>query len=52
MLREVRQLKEASFDYYVAVRNAYTQRRAALVSDQNEKSKQEQEDLYQLEDAQ
>jgi len=52
VLREVRQLKEASFDYYVAVRNAYTQRRAALVSDQNEKSKQEQEDLYQLEDAQ
>ena len=52
VLREVRQLKEASFDYYVAVRNAYTQRRAALVADQNEKSKQEQEDLYQLEDAQ
>jgi|SRR5579862_3573145 len=52
VLRDVRHLKEASFDYYVAVRNAYTQRRAALVADQNEKSQQEQEDLYHLEDTQ
>jgi phospholipid-binding lipoprotein MlaA len=52
VLREVRQLKEASFDYYVAVRNAYTQRRAALVSDQKEKSAKEQDDLYQMEDEQ
>jgi phospholipid-binding lipoprotein MlaA len=52
VLREVRQIKEASLDYYVAVRNAYTQRRAALVADQKEKSAQEQQDLYQLEDEQ
>ena len=52
VLREVQQLKEASFDYYVAVRNAYQQHRAALISDQKEKSEREQEDLYQLEDGQ
>ena len=52
VLREVRQIKEASFDYYVAVRNAYTQRRAALVSDQKEKSEKEQEELYEMEDQQ
>jgi len=52
VLREVRQIKEASFDYYVAVRNAYNQHRAALVADQAERSAQEQEDLYQLEDGQ
>ena len=38
VLREVRQLKQASFDYYVVVRNAYRQHRAALVSDQKEMS--------------
>ena len=46
VLREVRQVKEASVDYYVAVRNAYTQRRHALVNDQAEQTQQEQEDLY------
>jgi phospholipid-binding lipoprotein MlaA len=50
VLREVRQIKQASFDYYVAVRNAYNQHRAALISDQKEMSQQEQEDLYQTED--
>ena len=30
--------KEASLDYYVFVRNAYYQRRVALVNDQQEES--------------
>jgi phospholipid-binding lipoprotein MlaA len=51
-LREVRQIKLTSFDYYVAVRNAYTQRRAALVNDQTPMSQEEEEDLYQTEDGQ
>lgn len=34
ILDEVRQAKEASLDYYVFVRNAYFQRRAALINDQ------------------
>ena len=52
VLREVRQLKQASFDYYVAVRDAYTQHRAALVNDQEDMSQQRQDDLYQMEDTQ
>jgi phospholipid-binding lipoprotein MlaA len=52
VLREVRQLRQASFDYYIAVRNAYSQRRAALINDQHDLSQQEQEDLYQSEDGQ
>jgi phospholipid-binding lipoprotein MlaA len=52
VLREVRQIRQVSFDYYVAVRNAYTQRRAVLVNDREAMSQQEQEDLYQMEDAQ
>lgn len=52
VLREVRQIRQESFDYYVAVRNAYTQHRAVLVNDREAMSQQEQEDLYQMEDAQ
>jgi len=50
VLRDVQQAKEASLDYYVAVRNAYRQRRAALVSDQAQMSSQQQEDLYTIEE--
>ncbi|MFI5366878.1 MAG: VacJ family lipoprotein [Candidatus Binatia bacterium] len=52
VLREVRQLRQASFDYYVAVRNAYNQRRTALINDRHDLSEQEQENLYQMEDEQ
>jgi phospholipid-binding lipoprotein MlaA len=45
VLKEVRQVKEASLDYYVAVRNAYVQRRRILVHDAIETPAQE-EDLY------
>jgi ABC-type transporter lipoprotein component MlaA len=34
VLDQVRQAKEASLDYYIFVRNAYFQRRAALIADQ------------------
>jgi phospholipid-binding lipoprotein MlaA len=50
VLKEVREFKAASFDYYVAVRNAYVQRRKALVSDRSGMSEEEKEDLYKIED--
>ncbi len=50
VLDEVREAKAASIDYYAAVRAAYTQRRALLVSDGAELSAQQQEDLYQVEE--
>ncbi|HUI27875.1 MAG TPA: VacJ family lipoprotein [Candidatus Kryptonia bacterium] len=49
VLREVEQLKEASVDYYSAVRNAYGQRRQSLIEDRTGMSQQEQEDLYNVE---
>ncbi len=52
VLREVRQIKDASFDYYVAVRDAYTRRRAALIADQNDLPQNTQDELYQLQEEQ
>ena len=49
VLKEVAQAKGAALDYYVLVRNAYRQHRQALVNDRAEMSKQEEEDLYQVE---
>jgi phospholipid-binding lipoprotein MlaA len=48
VLEEVKNIKEASFDYYVFVRNAYAQRRAALIADQSPETKpsENQEELY------
>jgi phospholipid-binding lipoprotein MlaA len=34
VLEQVRNIKESAFDYYVFVRNAYAQRRKALIADQ------------------
>jgi phospholipid-binding lipoprotein MlaA len=45
-LDTVKQIKEASVDYYVAVRNGYAQRRAALVNDEAVPSEQTQDELY------
>jgi phospholipid-binding lipoprotein MlaA len=46
-LKEVKSAKESSLDYYAFVRNAYLQRRRALVADQVEQGGQENEnDLY------
>jgi len=48
-LDEVRNAKEASLDYYVFARNAYYQRRKALVNDQKEESgNAPTDDLYDL----
>ncbi|MFQ5665050.1 MAG: VacJ family lipoprotein [Candidatus Binatia bacterium] len=49
VLKEVRDLKEASFDYYVAVRNAYQQRREALVHDRSGPAEEDQKELYTIE---
>jgi phospholipid-binding lipoprotein MlaA len=49
ILKEVRNAKAAAFDYYVFVRNAYIQRRRALVRDDAEASREQAEDLYSIE---
>jgi phospholipid-binding lipoprotein MlaA len=46
VLKEVSEVREASVDYYVAVRNAYSQHRDELINDRAGMSQQEQEDLY------
>ena len=49
VLDEVQQAKDASLDYYVFVRNAYYQRRKALVNDQTDESGHAPtDDLYDL----
>jgi phospholipid-binding lipoprotein MlaA len=46
VLTDVEELKRASLDYYVAVRNAYQQRREAVVNDGSGLSEAEQQELY------
>jgi phospholipid-binding lipoprotein MlaA len=48
-IKEVRDAKEAAFDYYSFIRNAYFQRRQALVEDRRELPEGEAADLYILE---
>jgi phospholipid-binding lipoprotein MlaA len=49
IIDEVQQAKEASLDYYVFVRNAYYQRREALINDRQEESGHApSNDLYDL----
>ncbi|MBP1687180.1 MAG: VacJ family lipoprotein [Deltaproteobacteria bacterium] len=48
-LRDVERIKEASVDYYAAVRNGYQQRRDNLVHDRKGMSEEEQQDLYNVE---
>lgn len=46
-LDEVEEAKEAALDYYVFVRNAYGQRRQALIQDEDpEVSRKDEQDLY------
>lgn len=45
-LQEVRDLREASFDYYIAIRNAYVQRRRTLVEERGEEPPQQPDELY------
>ena len=46
VLKQVEDAKASAFDYYVFVRNAYLQRRRALVRDLAETSAEESEELY------
>jgi phospholipid-binding lipoprotein MlaA len=48
VLEEVRDAKSASLDYYTFVRNAYFQRRKALVNDGQEEKNGE--DIYQVDE--
>jgi phospholipid-binding lipoprotein MlaA len=48
LLSVVRDAKGAAIDYYSFVRNAYGQRRKAMISDRPEMTNAEQEDLYQV----
>jgi len=51
LLQPVRDAKAASLDYYTFVRNAYFQRRKALISDANEGFKpSNEEDIYHVEE--
>ncbi|HVM95207.1 MAG TPA: VacJ family lipoprotein [Candidatus Acidoferrales bacterium] len=50
ILDTVHDLKEASVDYYVAVRNGFLQRRQAQVEDRTGLSEKQGEELYKLED--
>lgn len=45
-LDTIRKAKEASFDYYSFVRNAYLQRRVGLIHDEKQPAPESQEDLY------
>ncbi len=47
-LEELRNAKSSAFDFYSFVRNAYSQRRAALVTDHAAQSREDENDLYQL----
>jgi len=52
-LEEIKNARAASIDYYTFVRNAYFQRRRALINDSTEPPKEEpgyDDDLYQIED--
>jgi phospholipid-binding lipoprotein MlaA len=46
ILNEVEDAKKSSLDYYAFVRNAYAQRRDALVHDRTDVSAEDQQDLY------
>ena len=46
ILKEVRDAKESSFDYYTFLRNAYVQRRHALVMDSEATGVENEEELY------
>jgi phospholipid-binding lipoprotein MlaA len=48
-IKEVRDVKESAFDYYSFMRNAYFQRRKALVEDSREVQSSDNADLYTLE---
>ena len=46
ILKEVDEAKQSALDYYVFVRNAYFQRRKALIEDRTDFTTEEEQDLY------
>jgi phospholipid-binding lipoprotein MlaA len=46
VLREVDEARKASLDFYVAVRDAYGQRRRRMIADKTETSVEDEEDIY------
>jgi len=46
LLETIREERKSAFDFYVAVRNAYVQRRANQVSDNEAKAEESHDDLY------
>ena len=46
LLETIREERKSAFDFYVAVRNAYVQRRENQVSDNEAKSEESDDDLY------
>ena len=48
LLETIREERKAAFDFYVAVRNAYVQRRENQVADRQPKSEESDDDLYNL----
>ena len=46
LLETIREERKAAFDFYVAVRNAYVQRRENQVSDREPKPEESDDDLY------
>jgi len=49
LLETIREERKAAFDFYVAVRNAYVQRRENQVGDRKPKSEESDDDLYDVE---
>lgn len=49
-IEEIRNNKESALDYYVFVRDAYTQRRRALIEDSTDIPKRDEENLYDVVD--
>lgn len=50
LLEDIREAKAASLDYYAFVRNVYLQRREALVRDEEIRSEDPIDDLYEIEE--
>jgi ABC-type transporter lipoprotein component MlaA len=48
LLETIREERAAAFDFYVAVRNAYVQRREKQVADRETGSEESDDDLYNI----
>src|SRR5437762_1129622 len=48
VLNDVRRIRDASLDYYAAVRHGYQQRRDVLIRDGGEQSDAQEDELYRI----